>query len=68
MREIVGIVGNVRDVALGQNPEAIMYVPFAQAPFWGANRVVKSTLSTSTVAAAIRQEVHSIDKDLPSPM
>jgi predicted permease len=65
MREIVGIVGNVRDVALGQNPGAIMYVPFAQAPFWGANLVVKSSLSTSSVAAAIWQEVQRMDKDLP---
>jgi predicted permease len=65
MREIVGIVGNVRDVALGQNPGAMMYVPYAQAPFWGANLVVKSTLSTSSVAAAIRQEVQRMDKDLP---
>jgi predicted permease len=65
MREIVGIVGNVRDVALGQNPGAMMYVPYAQAPFWGANLVVKSTLSTSSVAAAIRREVQKIDKDLP---
>jgi predicted permease len=65
MREIVGIVGNVRDVALGQNPGAMMYVPFAQAPFWGANLVVKSTLETSSVAAAIRQEVQKMDKDIP---
>ncbi len=65
MREVVGIVGNVRDVALGENPGAMMYVPYAQAPFWGANLVVKSTLSTSSVAAAIRQEVQRIDKDLP---
>jgi predicted permease len=65
MREVVGIVGNVRDVALGKNPGAMMYVPYAQAPFWGANLVVKSTLSTSSVAAAIRQEVQRIDKDLP---
>ena len=65
MREIVGIVGNVRDVALGKSPGAIMYVPFVQAPFWGANLVVKSTLSTSSVAAAIRKEVQRIDKDLP---
>ena len=65
MREIIGIVGDVRDVALGQDPGAMMYVPFAQAPFWGANLVVKSTLSTLSVAAAIRQEVHKIDKDLP---
>jgi predicted permease len=64
-REIIGIVGDVRDVSLGQSPGPVMYVPFAQAPFWGANLVVKSTLSTSSVAAAIRQEVQKIDKDLP---
>ena len=64
-REIVGIVGNVRDVALGQDPGPMMYVPYAQSPFWGANLVVKSTLSPSSVAATIRQEVQKIDKDLP---
>jgi predicted permease len=65
MREIVGIVGDVRDVSLGQDPGPMMYVPYAQAPFWGANLVVKSTLSSSSVAAAIRQEVRKMDKDLP---
>ena len=64
-REIVGIVGDVRDVSLGEAPGPMMYVPNAQAPFWGANLVVKSTLSTDAVAAAIRQEVQKIDKDLP---
>jgi predicted permease len=65
VREIIGIAGDVRDVALGQEPAPMMYVPFAQAPFWGGNLVVKSTLSLSSVADAIRQEVHQIDKDLP---
>ena len=64
-REIVGIAGDVRDVALGQEPGPMMYVPFGQAPFWGANMVVKSTLSPSSVAATIRQEVRKMDKDLP---
>jgi putative ABC transport system permease protein len=40
-------------------------VPYDQAPFWGANVVVRSALSTSSVAAAIRQEVRRMDKDLP---
>jgi putative ABC transport system permease protein len=43
----------------------MMYVPYVQAPFWGANVVVKSTLGPSSVAAAIRQEVRKMDKDLP---
>jgi predicted permease len=64
-REIIGIVGDVRDTSLGNAPGPMMYVPCAQAPFWGADLVVKSTLSTSAVAAAIRQEVRRIDKDLP---
>ncbi len=58
-------MGDVRDVALGQDPGAMMYVPYAQSPFWGANVVVKSTLGTSSVAAAIRRNVQQIDKDLP---
>jgi predicted permease len=64
-REIIGIVGDVRDKSLGDAPAPMMYVPFAQAPFWGANLVVKSTLSTSAVATSIRQQVQKIDKDLP---
>lgn len=64
-REIVGVVGDVRDVALGQSPGAMMYVPFAQAPFWAANVVVKSALSPSSVAATIRQEVRKMDKEQP---
>jgi putative ABC transport system permease protein len=64
-REIVGVVGDVRDVALSKEPGPIMYVPFAQAPLYGGEVVARSSLSTSSVAAAIRQSVHSIDKDLP---
>jgi len=64
-REIVGIVGDVRAMALGEEPGPMMYVPYAQEPFWGANLVVKSTLSPARVAATIRQEVRQMDKDLP---
>jgi putative ABC transport system permease protein len=64
-REIVGVVGDVRDVSLSQNPGPIMYVPFIQAPLYGGEVVVRSSLSTSSVAAAIRQSVRSIDKNLP---
>ena len=64
-REIVGIVGDVRDAALSRQPGPMMYVPFAQAPLYGGEVVVRSSLSTSSVAAGIRQAVNSIDKNLP---
>jgi putative ABC transport system permease protein len=64
-REIVGVVGDVRDVSLAKAPGPMMYAPYAQSPFWGANLVVRSTLSTAAVAVAIRAEVQKMDKDLP---
>jgi len=64
-RQIVGIVGDVRNVSLGRNPGPMMYVPYAQSPFWGANLMVKSSLRPPSVAAAIREVVRKIDKDLP---
>ncbi len=64
-REIVGTVGDVRDVALSQKPGPMMYVPFSQAPLYGGEVVVRSSVSASSVAAAVRHAVHSIDKDLP---
>jgi predicted permease len=64
-REIVGVVGDVRDVALKQVPAAMMYVPYAQAPFWGAVVVIRSSLSVAAVADAVRRDAAAIDKDLP---
>jgi putative ABC transport system permease protein len=64
-REIVGVVGDVRDVSLHNEPGPMMYVPFSQEPFWGADIVVKSVLPPSSVVASIRQVVWSMDKNLP---
>jgi putative ABC transport system permease protein len=64
-REVVGVVGDVRDEALSRDPRPMMYVPFNQAPFWGVVLVVKSPLDPASVAGAIRREVRNVDKDLP---
>ena len=64
-RQVVGIVGDVRDVSLGDAPKPMVYVPFTQAPYPGAVVVVKSPLSVASVAATLRHDVAKIDKDLP---
>ena len=43
----------------------MLYVPFAQAPLYGCEVVVRSTLSASAVVGAIRAVTHGIDKNLP---
>jgi len=45
-REIVGAVADIHDVSLQEEPGPMMYVPFAQGPFWGAEIVVKSSLDS----------------------
>lgn len=64
-REIIGVVADIHDVSLAKAPGALMYVPFAQAPFWGGEVVVRSGLSLTAVAAAIRAQTHALDKNLP---
>ena len=64
-REIVGVVADVRDAKLTAEPGPMMYVPFAQEPFWGGDLVVKSTLPPVALVGAIREVVRSLDKDLP---
>jgi putative ABC transport system permease protein len=63
--QIVGVVGDVRDRGLTQEPGPMMYVPFAQAPFWGGEVLVKSNAPPAAVVGAIRAVVNSLDKDLP---
>ena len=63
-RVIIGIVGDVRDVAPGAEPGPMMYVPFAQSPFPGADVVVRSTLDASAVLAPIRREIEQMDSEL----
>jgi putative ABC transport system permease protein len=63
-RTIVGVVSDVRDSGLTQEPSPMMYVPFEQAPFWGGDLVIRYTTSTAAITAAIHRIVRSIDPDL----
>lgn len=64
-REIVGVVGDVRDRALAEEPKPMMYVPYKQATFPGAVLLVRSTLSPSSIVATIRKDVGALDRNLP---
>ncbi len=65
MREIVGVVGNVRHLKLDAAEDAEFYAPHAQIPFDSMTIVVKSENDPRGLSGAIQQEVSAIDKDLP---
>jgi putative ABC transport system permease protein len=65
MREIVGVVGNVRHLKLNAEQDPEFYVPHAQIPFDSMTLVVKSEGGPRGLADAIQNEVKALDKDLP---
>jgi putative ABC transport system permease protein len=65
MREIVGVVGDVRNRALNTEPKPAYYLPQSQIPFNQMIGVVKTTTDPRSVLSAVTKEVAGFDKDLP---
>ncbi len=66
MREIIGVVGNVKfsDLASEWLPES--YVPVAQLPFGSMTLVVRSTQDAHAVVKMMTETVQSMDPDMPA--
>ena len=66
MREIVGVVGNVKHLSLKNEDSPEMYLPRTQIPFNIMSLVVRTNVSgPSTITAAIRKELAGIDPAIP---
>jgi putative ABC transport system permease protein len=65
MREIVGVVGNARQSALGAEPEPIYYLPFRQMPWGPPSILVRTAVPPLTLEPTFRRVVASLDKDVP---
>jgi putative ABC transport system permease protein len=65
MREIVGVVGDVRNRSLDTEPKAAFYVPQSQVPFSQMAVVVKTTTDPHSLITAVTREVAAMDKDVP---
>ncbi len=66
MREIVGVVGNVKHLSLKNEDSPEMYVPHPQIPFSIMSLVVRTSVSDpATLTSAIRKELTALDNALP---
>ena len=65
MREIVGVVADIRNRTLNAAPTPAYYVPQTQVPFSGMTMVVKTTNDPSGLVSGMTKEVAAIDADLP---
>jgi putative ABC transport system permease protein len=64
-REIVGVVRDVRQTSLTEPGGPVMYVPYAQDPWWAMAVVLRGVGSPAALATGLRAQVHTLDKDLP---
>lgn len=65
MREIIGVVGDVRNRNLSTEAKPAYYLPQAQVPFNQMTIVVKTTNDPRSLITAVQNEVKSMDPDLP---
>lgn len=66
-REIVGIVGDVKQQSLAAEQNAAVYLPEAQWQFvdYAMTLVVRSNTAPTTLVPALRKVIWSVDKDQP---
>lgn len=65
-REVIGVVGDVRHIALEQNSGSEMYMPIRQCGDWGSvDLVVRSTLPLPVLSSRVEATLRPIVPDLP---
>jgi putative ABC transport system permease protein len=66
MREIVGVVGNVKHLALKNEDSPEMYLPQTQIPFSVMSLVIRTAVSNpAALTSAIRTELAAMDSSIP---
>jgi putative ABC transport system permease protein len=65
MREIIGVVGDVRNRSLDTAPKQAYYVPQTQVPFDQMVMVVKTLDDPHNLISAATKQVSAMDQDIP---
>src|SRR5262249_39595557 len=64
-REIVGIVGNIKQTTLSADATPAMYLPQGQFPNPALSIVIRTAGDPSSLAGVARSAVHSVDGSIP---
>jgi predicted permease len=65
VREIVGVVGDVKHSAIAEQTKPQIYVPYAQDSWPFLALAVRGAAEGPSLSPAIRQQIRSLDKTLP---
>jgi predicted permease len=62
-RSVVGVVGDIRQGALAEEPRPTVFLPFAQFPGFSASLIVRGSLPPPVLLAAIRDAARALAPD-----
>ena len=65
VREIIGVVGDVRHEGLDSDPRTEVFMPHLQASYGSMTYVVRTTSQPSVSLQAIKNEIWAVNKNLP---
>ena len=65
VREIIGVVADVKNDDLDEQPDPSVYLPYSQDVLPTMNLVIRGTQDPTRLASAVRSEVRAIDPGLP---
>jgi putative ABC transport system permease protein len=63
--EIIGVVGDIKETALEQEPNPAIYWPHPREPYPFMNFVIRASIDPVTLSAAAAREIHALDPDQP---
>ncbi len=64
-REIVGVVGSIKQTTLDAAVRPAMYMPHLQSPSSGMTVLVRTNGAPLAIAAAVREQVWALDRNIP---
>ncbi len=65
IREVVGVVGDVRHEGLDRDPHPTLYVPHAQSPTGALTFTVRTDGDAAAMLAAVQRQIWTLDRSLP---
>ena len=65
--EIVGVVADIKKLGLNAQTVPDVYIPYWQFPMQSPTLIVRTVANPGSIAALIRSEVKSVNKNVPAP-
>jgi predicted permease len=64
-RQVVGVVGDIRQHGLDRAPRPTLYLPYSQDPWPFMALVVRTKMEALSATSAVEDAIHAVDKDEP---